>query len=237
MGDKHMQIGEVAARTELSLRTVRHHDETGLLTSSACFAEQPCGDRPEGLAIGRRTDPSPPHSPLGSATDSRTTATPPAGTVTDPTTGLPVRTFDLDEYVYGAMRGGACGFLLKDSGPVLLAEAVRAAAAGDSLVSPSVTVRLLKHLTTPPSDARDRARPPVPPQEQLASLFSRSPPTNATPSLGAKQQRPFAFVDADRTPGVRPGVVSSPIRHPGLLLSGRRSKRFMALMVSTVCPC
>ncbi|MFC8667546.1 response regulator [Streptomyces sp. NPDC057199] len=58
-----------------------------------------------------------------------------------------VTTFDLDEYVYGALNSGACGFLLKDSGPTLLAEAVRAAAVGDSLVSPSVTVRLLKHIT------------------------------------------------------------------------------------------
>jgi DNA-binding NarL/FixJ family response regulator len=68
--------------------------------------------------------------------------------VADPLRVVVVTTFDLDEYVYGALRGGACGFLLKDSGPILLAEAVRAAAAGDSLVSPSVTVRLLKHLTT-----------------------------------------------------------------------------------------
>ncbi|QNP69042.1 response regulator transcription factor [Streptomyces roseirectus] len=67
--------------------------------------------------------------------------------VEDPLRVVVVTTFDLDEYVYGALRGGACGFLLKDSGPTLLAEAVRAAAAGDSLVSPSVTVRLLKHLT------------------------------------------------------------------------------------------
>lgn len=67
--------------------------------------------------------------------------------VADPMRVVVVTTFDLDEYVYGALRGGACGFLLKDSGPTLLAEAVRAAAAGDSLVSPSVTVRLLKHLT------------------------------------------------------------------------------------------
>ncbi|MET9090421.1 response regulator transcription factor [Streptomyces sp. NPDC004237] len=67
--------------------------------------------------------------------------------VPDPLRVVVVTTFDLDEYVYGALRGGACGFLLKDSGPALLAEAVRAAAAGDSLVSPSVTVRLLKHLT------------------------------------------------------------------------------------------
>ncbi|MFE7840592.1 response regulator [Streptomyces sp. NPDC057474] len=67
--------------------------------------------------------------------------------VTDPLRVVVVTTFDLDEYVYGALRGGACGFLLKDSGPTLLAEAVRAAAVGDSLVSPSVTVRLLKHVT------------------------------------------------------------------------------------------
>jgi DNA-binding NarL/FixJ family response regulator len=71
--------------------------------------------------------------------------------VTDPLRVVVVTTFDLDEYVYGALRGGACGFLLKDSGPTLLAEAVRAAAAGDSLVSPSVTVRLLRHVTAEPA--------------------------------------------------------------------------------------
>ena len=67
--------------------------------------------------------------------------------VADPLRVVVVTTFDLDEYVYGALRGGACGFLLKDSGPTLLAEAVRAAAVGDSMVSPSITVRLLKHVT------------------------------------------------------------------------------------------
>ncbi|WP_103384026.1 response regulator [Pseudonocardia dioxanivorans] len=67
----------------------------------------------------------------------------------DPPRIVVVTTFDLDEYVYGALRAGACGFLLKDAGPRLLVEAVRAAAAGDALVSPSVTVRLLRHLTTP----------------------------------------------------------------------------------------
>ena len=55
-----------------------------------------------------------------------------------------VTTFDLDEYVYGALRAGAVGFLLKDAGPALLIEAVRAANAGDALISPSVTVRLLQ---------------------------------------------------------------------------------------------
>jgi DNA-binding NarL/FixJ family response regulator len=57
-----------------------------------------------------------------------------------------VTTFDTDEYVYGAIRAGAAGFLLKDAGPALLIEAVRAASAGDALISPSVTVRLLRQL-------------------------------------------------------------------------------------------
>jgi DNA-binding NarL/FixJ family response regulator len=69
--------------------------------------------------------------------------------VDDPLRVVIVTTFDLDEYVYGALRSGATGFLLKDSGPTLLIEAVRAAAAGDALVSPSVTVRLLQHLAQP----------------------------------------------------------------------------------------
>ncbi|MER7003760.1 response regulator transcription factor [Dactylosporangium sp. NPDC000555] len=69
--------------------------------------------------------------------------------VTHPMRVIVVTTFDLDEYVYGALRGGAAGFILKDAGPALLVEAVRAAHNGDALVSPSVTVRLLRHLTTP----------------------------------------------------------------------------------------
>ncbi|MFI5912373.1 response regulator [Dactylosporangium sp. NPDC051541] len=62
-----------------------------------------------------------------------------------------VTTFDLDEYVYAALSGGAAGFILKDAGPALLIEAVRAAHAGDALVSPTITVRLLRHLKPPPS--------------------------------------------------------------------------------------
>lgn len=62
-----------------------------------------------------------------------------------------VTTFDQDDYVYGALRGGAVGFLLKDAGAALLVEAVRAAHAGDALVSPAVTVRLLRSLARPPA--------------------------------------------------------------------------------------
>ncbi|MFF9643378.1 response regulator [Kitasatospora aureofaciens] len=64
-----------------------------------------------------------------------------------------VTTFDLDEYVHTALRHGAAGFLLKRSGPVLLIEAVRAAMAGDALISPQITVRLLQHMAVPGSRA------------------------------------------------------------------------------------
>ncbi|MDJ0382270.1 response regulator transcription factor [Streptomyces sp. G-G2] len=69
--------------------------------------------------------------------------------VADPMRVVVVTTFDLDEYVHTALHNGACGFLLKRSGPTLLVEAVRAAVAGDTMISPSVTVRLLKHLQSP----------------------------------------------------------------------------------------
>jgi DNA-binding NarL/FixJ family response regulator len=71
--------------------------------------------------------------------------------VVDPLKVVVVTTFDQDDYVYGALRGGAAGFLLKDVGAALLIEAVRAAHAGDALISPAVTVRLLRNLATPPS--------------------------------------------------------------------------------------
>jgi DNA-binding NarL/FixJ family response regulator len=69
--------------------------------------------------------------------------------VAEPVKVVVVTTFDLDEYVHKALRNGAAGFLLKDSGPALLIEAVRAAVSGDALISPSITVRLLEHLSPP----------------------------------------------------------------------------------------
>jgi DNA-binding NarL/FixJ family response regulator len=70
--------------------------------------------------------------------------------VVDPVKVVMVTTFDLDEYVHTALHSGACGFLLKDAGPALLVEAVRAAASGDAMVSPSITLRLLRQFTTQP---------------------------------------------------------------------------------------
>ena len=64
--------------------------------------------------------------------------------VDDPMAVVVITTFDLDEYVYGALQAGARGFLLKDAGPELLTQAIRAAADGEALIAPSVTVRLLK---------------------------------------------------------------------------------------------
>jgi DNA-binding NarL/FixJ family response regulator len=68
--------------------------------------------------------------------------------VAEPLRVVVVTTFDLDEYVHTALQHGAAGFLLKDAGPSLLIEAVRAAARGDVLVSPSITVRLLAHFSS-----------------------------------------------------------------------------------------
>ena len=74
---------------------------------------------------------------------------------------LVLTTFDLDEYVYAALRAGAAGFLLKDAGPSELLAAIRAVHTGDAVVAPGPTRRLLDRflplIESPPSDA-DRSR-------------------------------------------------------------------------------
>ena len=64
--------------------------------------------------------------------------------VAEPMAVVVITTFDLDEYVHGALKAGARGFLLKDAGPELLVQAVHAAASGDALIAPSITARLLE---------------------------------------------------------------------------------------------
>ncbi|CAM3416075.1 response regulator transcription factor [Kibdelosporangium persicum] len=88
--------------------------------------------------------------------------------VRDPLNVVIATTFDLDEYVYRALRNGACGFLLKDMSPALLVEAVRAAANGMSLISPTVTVRLLSHLAPQRTD-----EPAAPEQAPIEPLTER----------------------------------------------------------------
>lgn len=76
-------------------------------------------------------------------------------------------TFDLDEYVYDALRAGACGFLLKDAPPEQMIMAVHAAATGDALVSPSITRRLIgEFVRRPAPDATSRAIAPLTDRER-----------------------------------------------------------------------
>ncbi|WP_406345058.1 response regulator [Streptomyces sp. NBC_00648] len=91
-----------------------------------------------------------------------------------------VTTFDLDEYVHAALHGGASGFLLKDASPEMLVEAVRAAAAGDSLVSPAITVRLLRELATarPATSLRQPAEPLTEREHDVVRCLARGA-TNA----------------------------------------------------------
>jgi DNA-binding NarL/FixJ family response regulator len=70
---------------------------------------------------------------------------------------LILTTFDVDDYVYEALAAGASGFLLKDTPPEQLVEAVRSAAAGESLLAPTVTTRLIEHFV---SSRATRERPP-----------------------------------------------------------------------------
>ena len=82
--------------------------------------------------------------------------------VADPLAVVVVTTFDLDEYVHGALKAGARGFLLKDAGPELLVQAIHAAAKGDALIAPSITARLLAAFADPRA-----GRPPAQPVEPL----------------------------------------------------------------------
>ncbi|MFC5821020.1 response regulator transcription factor [Nonomuraea harbinensis] len=66
---------------------------------------------------------------------------------------LILTTFDLDEYVYGALRLGASGFLLKDTPPQRLIAAIHTVASGDVLLSPTATRRLIEAFTDPPTTA------------------------------------------------------------------------------------
>jgi DNA-binding NarL/FixJ family response regulator len=79
---------------------------------------------------------------------------------------LIVTTFDLDEYVYEALRAGASGFVLKDEPPEKLIAAVRTVAAGEALLSPAITKRVIKEFTRIP-----RADPPSEVEELTAREF------------------------------------------------------------------
>jgi DNA-binding NarL/FixJ family response regulator len=86
---------------------------------------------------------------------------------------LILTTFDLDEYVFAALRAGASGFLLKDTDPAELLTAIRVVAAGDALLAPSITRRLIGEFARLPDSARPDAGRPDPAPGVLACLTER----------------------------------------------------------------
>jgi DNA-binding NarL/FixJ family response regulator len=85
----------------------------------------------------------------------------------DHTKVVMLTTFDMDEYVFEALRAGASGFLVKDVQPEQLVAGIRSVASGDSLLAPSVTRRLIREFVRRPPDA---LRPPPP---ELSRLTAR----------------------------------------------------------------
>jgi DNA-binding NarL/FixJ family response regulator len=88
----------------------------------------------------------------------------------DATHVLILTTFDLDEYVYGALRAGASGFLLKDTDPTQLLSGIRILAAGDALLEPRITKRLISEFAGRVEETDDRPSPamlePLSPRER-----------------------------------------------------------------------
>jgi DNA-binding NarL/FixJ family response regulator len=98
--------------------------------------------------------------------------------VNEPMAIVVITTFDLDEYVHAALKAGARGFLLKDAGPDLLAQAIRAAASGEALIAPSVTARLL---------------------ETFADLSTATPPRQPLEPLTQREEQVLLTVARGRT--------------------------------------
>ena len=99
--------------------------------------------------------------------------------VADPLAVVVITTFDLDDYVYGALKAGARGFLLKDAGPDLLARAVHAAAAGDALIAPNVTARLLSRFADLGAEAPPQPVAPLTDREEVVLAAVARGRTNA----------------------------------------------------------
>ena len=108
----------------------------------------------------------------GLAATAQLTAVGNGGTSTEPGPPVPrvvvLTTFDLDEYVLAAIRAGASGFLLKDAPPEEMLAAIRTVHAGDAVIAPSSTRRLLEHLVTALPDTTKN-----PPHPALADLTDR----------------------------------------------------------------
>ena len=120
-------------------------------------------------------------------------------TATEETRVLILTTFDLDEYVYSALRGGASGFLLKDTPPRQLIEAVRTVSHGDALLAPAITRRLIAQFT---------ARPPATVHSaQLGALTDREREVLTLVADGLTND------EIDRHLYISPGTAKTHVRH------------------------
>ena len=120
-------------------------------------------------------------------------------------------TFDLDDYVHQALRNGASGFLLKDARPEDILNAVRIVAAGEALLAPSVTRRLIERFTTtpPPPTARRPSSPSSPnanPKSSSSSPKGCPTPRSPTTSTSAcTRPRPTSAASSpNSTPATAP---------------------------------
>jgi DNA-binding NarL/FixJ family response regulator len=100
--------------------------------------------------------------------------------MSDPPKVIVLTTFDLDDFVFRALEAGAAGFLLKDTPPLELIAAVRVVAAGDGMLSPGVTRRLIGHFAADPRAERRRQA-----QARLAALTDREREVLAEVGQGA----------------------------------------------------
>ena len=102
-------------------------------------------------------------------------------------------TFDIDEYVYSAVRAGASGFLLKDTPPEQLLEAIRTVHRGDAVIAPSATRRLLEHMIP----VLDSPAPVVPtaPADSATGTVAESVP--AIPSAAGSELPKATFIPAE----------------------------------------
>ena len=101
-------------------------------------------------------------------------------------------TFDIDEYVYSAVRAGASGFLLKDTPPEQLLEAIRTVHRGDAVIAPSATRRLLEHMI-PVLDSPAPAAPSAPVAESVSTTKS----VQATPPTAGSELPKATFIPAE----------------------------------------
>jgi DNA-binding NarL/FixJ family response regulator len=124
---------------------------------------------------------------------------------------LILTTFDLDEYVYEALRAGASGFVLKDDPPEQLIAAIRTVAGGDALLSPAITKRVIKQFTRiPQPGAPKRARRSHRARARRLSLdrsrpFERGDRTRALHQRDDRQDTHHAHTPEAEPPRPRPG--------------------------------